>query len=102
MGVKNYTSISCHSFLLSPPPVAEQAKQLAQDAQEGGDQIKGVEHGASPMVGLARIIGAGRWSIYVGLRAAWQGCQVDNLWLTAHRVRGRVIKPVTEKAAPGG
>ena len=59
-GVKNYTSISCHSFLLSPsPPVAEQANQLAQDAQEDEDQIKGVEHGASPMVRLGRIIGQG-------------------------------------------
>nr|WP_192963001.1 hypothetical protein [Paracoccus haeundaensis] len=51
MGVKNYTSISCHSFLpLSPPPVAEQAQQLAQNAEEGGDQIEGVEHGGSPMM----------------------------------------------------
>jgi hypothetical protein len=51
MGVKNYTSISCHSFLPSPPPpVAEHAKQLAQDAQQGADQIKVVEHGGSPMM----------------------------------------------------
>ena len=49
--VKNYTSISCHSFLPSPPPpVAEHAKQLAQDAQQGADQIKVVEHGGSPMM----------------------------------------------------
>ena len=54
MGVKNYTSISCHSyhsFLPSPPPlVAEHAKQLAQDAQQGADQIKVVEHGGSPIM----------------------------------------------------
>ncbi len=51
-GVKNYTSISCHSFLPSPPPsVAEQAQQLAQDAEQGADQIKVVEHGGYPMMG---------------------------------------------------
>lgn len=41
VGVKNYTSISCYSFLPSPPqPVAEQAQQLAQNAQEDGDHIE--------------------------------------------------------------
>ena len=49
--VKNYTSISCHSFLSSPPPpVAEHAKQLAQNAKQGADQIKVVEHRGSPMM----------------------------------------------------
>jgi len=67
--VKNYGSISCHSFLpLPPPPVAEQAQQLAQNAEEGGDQIEGVEHGASPMMGLGHIIKAGRRWLYDSVR----------------------------------
>lgn len=51
MSVKNYGSISCHSFLpLAPPPVAEQAQQLTQDAEEGADQIMVVVHGGSLMM----------------------------------------------------
>lgn len=54
-GVKNYTSISCHSFLSSPPPpVTDQAEYFAQDAQQQWEQDRGqiekVEHGGSPMM----------------------------------------------------
>ena len=71
MGVKNYTSISCHTFLPSPPPpVAQQAMQLAQDAQKGADQIEDVTHGVLHWV-CALIMGPGSGALYDGVRGTF-------------------------------
>lgn len=77
MGVKNYTSISCHSFLLSPPPLFPSFTPAAcrgayQAVRAGCPAGRGLDQGGrtswiSDDEGLDRIIGAGPRGLYDGV-----------------------------------